>query len=49
MKKTYIIPEALVVDCVDNIMLDVSKTGAKSGNTTYTVNGDDQEYDSDGY
>ena len=49
MKKTYIIPEALVVDCVDNIMLDLSKTGAKSGKTTYTVNGDDQEYDSDGY
>ena len=49
MKKTYIIPEALVVDCVDNIMLDVSKTGAKSGKTTYTVDGVDQEYDSDRY
>lgn len=49
MKKTYIIPETLVADCVDNIMLGVSQKGAQSGKTTYTVDGVDQEYDSDGY
>ena len=49
MKKTYIIPETLVADCVDNIMLGVSPNGATSGKTTYTVNDETQEYDSDGY
>lgn len=51
MKKTYIIPETCIADlCSEQILaLSYNSKSAQSGKTTYTVDGVDQEYDSDGY
>ena len=50
MKKTYIIPELLIADCADSIMLTYSPTGAKSQKATYNdENYDYDTYYSDGY
>ena len=51
MKKTYIIPETCIADlCSEQILaLSYTSKSAKSGNTTYTVDGETEEYESDGY
>ena len=53
MKKTYIIPEILIADCEDAIMVSVSPTSAKLQNNgrgvTYTVDNETEYYESDGY
>ena len=51
MKKTYIIPELLIADCADSIMVvKVSNTSATSQKATYNdENYDYDTYYSDGY
>ena len=51
MKKTYIIPEILIADLSSEqfLALSYTNTSANKGNATYSVDGVEQEYDSDGY